>query len=112
MIKTASLFRIATLAVAVVALLAPAAAQKLKQEPATKTDAQRGPVILKVPGVWVEGPGFEVTYGSTYEGCAQRCLTTPKCLMLEFYRPERKCNLYDTIRARIKGGSSDVGIRS
>jgi hypothetical protein len=31
--------------------------------------------------------------------------------MIEFYRPERKCNLYDKVRPRLAGGSSIVGIR-
>lgn len=67
--------------------------------------------ITPVTGVWVEGPGFEVTYGGNYDGCAQRCLGNKSCLMIEYYRPERKCNLYDTIRPRKVGGSSIVGIR-
>ncbi len=68
--------------------------------------------ITPVTGVWVEGPGFEVTYGGNYDGCAQRCLGNKSCLMIEYYRPERKCNLYNTIRPRKAGGSSIVGIRS
>lgn len=67
--------------------------------------------IEKATGVWVEGPGFDITYGKTYEDCAQRCLANSKCAMIEFYRPEKKCNLYDTMRPRKPGGSSVVGIR-
>ena len=70
-----------------------------------------GAVIEKVSGVWVEGRGYYVTYGNTYEVCAQRCLGTAKCVMLEYYRPEKKCNLYDAMRPRKTGGSSNVGIR-
>ena len=62
-------------------------------------------------GVWVEGRGYDVTYGSTYEACAQRCLQTDKCVMIEFYKPEKKCNMYDNMRPRKTGGSSNVGIR-
>jgi PAN domain len=67
--------------------------------------------IEKLSGVWVEGPGFEITYGKDYQNCTQRCLSNPKCVMIEYYRPEKKCNLYDTMRPRKTGGSSDVGIR-
>ena len=67
--------------------------------------------IERLAGVWVEGPGFDVTYGGTYVGCAQKCLAHEKCVMIEYYRPEKKCNLYDTVRPRKTGGSSDVGLR-
>ena len=67
--------------------------------------------IERQKGVWVEGPGFDVTYGGSYDGCAQRCLADDKCAMIEYYRPEKKCNLYDAMRPRKSGGSSDVGIR-
>ena len=62
-------------------------------------------------GVWVEGPGYDITYGGTYETCAMRCLAASQCVMIEFYRPERKCNLYSTARPLKKGGSSVVGLR-
>ncbi|MDX2158570.1 MAG: PAN domain-containing protein [Hyphomicrobiaceae bacterium] len=62
-------------------------------------------------GVWVEGPGYDITYGGSYDGCARRCLASTKCVMIEFYRPERKCNLYDRERPRLKGGASVVGLR-
>lgn len=73
--------------------------------------AQTTASIDKLTGVWVEGPGYDITYGRSYEECAQRCLGTAKCVMIEYYRPEKKCNLYDTVRPRKPGGSSFVGIR-
>lgn len=54
----------------------------------------------KLAGVWVDGPGYDVTYGKTYEACAARCLAAERCVMIEFYRPERKCNLYAEVRPR------------
>ena len=33
----------------------------------------------KFSGVWVEGPGFDVTYGGAYEGCAAKCLAQRHC---------------------------------
>lgn len=79
------------------------------QTAAEKSDA--GPTMQRYTGVWVEGPGFDITYGGTYEICSQRCLTNSACVMIEFYRPEKKCNLYNTIRPRLPGGDSIVAIR-
>jgi len=74
--------------------------------------AAGSPVAMeRRPGGWVEGPGFDITYGGNYEACARRCLQSARCRMIEFYRPERKCNLYETVRAILKGGASDVAIR-
>lgn len=68
--------------------------------------------MQKLTGVWIEGPGFEITYGNSYERCADRCLAHGMCVMIEYYRPEKKCNLYDAVRPRLKGGSSIVGIKN
>lgn len=67
--------------------------------------------IVKLSGAWVGGQGFAVIFGGSYEACAARCLDTPSCMMLEFYRPERRCNLYDSLKPRMTGGASIVGIR-
>lgn len=67
--------------------------------------------MQRLTGVWIEGPGFDVTYGGSFDGCVQRCLVHKTCAMIEFYRPEKKCNLYDSVRPRRPGGSSDVAIR-
>ena len=91
-----------------------AGAQTAGPQPATvkpAAAAQPKGTIEKLSGVWVEGPGFNITYGKTYEVCAQLCLDTQTCVMIEYYRPEKKCNLYDTLRPRKPGGSSHVGIR-
>ena len=68
--------------------------------------------VEKQSGVWIEGPGFDITYGADYDTCASRCLATPKCVMVEYYRPEKKCNQYDKVRPRLKGGESWVGIKT
>ena len=93
-------------AIGAVAFAALALAPVSAQAPAGKR-----PAMEKLEGVWVEGPGYDITYGKTYEACAERCLANDRCRMIEFYRPERKCNLYAEIRPRKKGGSSDVGVR-
>lgn len=71
----------------------------------------RSVAIEKLSGVWVEGPGYDVTYGSPYDTCAARCAASPKCVMIEYYRPEKKCNLYSNMRPRKAGGASFVGIK-
>ncbi len=90
------------------AVSGPALAQQ--QTPSAAGPSAAG-VLERVEGYWIEGPGFEVTYGGDYEGCSQRCVSNPKCVMIEYYKPEKKCNLYANKRPQIKGGSSIVGIR-
>jgi PAN domain len=75
------------------------------------TTANPGTKIERFDGVWIEGPGYDITYGGNYDACAQRCLAAEKCAMIEYYRPEKKCNMYDVVRPRKAGGSSNVGIR-
>lgn len=85
------------------------------KEPAASEPAavKAGGTMQRFPGnVWVEGPGFDVSYGLTYDRCAAKCLANDKCVMIEFYRPEKKCNLYSSKRPTKKGGSSDVAVRS
>ena len=111
-----TLGRLRTLALASAAGLAAVspgfdAAAKSPAGPRTPNTATSAAVIEKISGVWVEGRGYDVTYGGSYAVCAQRCLDTAKCVMLEYYRPEKKCNFYDTMRPRKTGGASNVGIR-
>lgn len=81
-------------------------------EPAPQSSGKSGAAMQRLAaGQWVEGPGFDVTYGHTYESCAAKCVANAKCVMIEFYRPERKCNLYSSKRPTKKGGSSDVAVR-
>ena len=88
-----------------------AASAKSPASPKGPSGANSGAAIEKVSGVWVEGRGYDVTYGGTYDSCAARCLAAAKCVMIEFYRPEKKCNLYDQMRPHKTGGASKVGIR-
>jgi PAN-like domain len=94
--------------VAVIAFGSSSFAQQAAQ-PAPAPD--NAPRMERLSGVWVEGPGFNITYGGNYDACAQKCLGTPQCVMIEYYRPEKKCNMYDKLRPRVKGGSSDVALR-
>lgn len=92
----------------ITALVMAVGAKSLVDKP---TNPRSGDTIESLTGVWVEGPGFDITYGGTYDNCAKRCLASAKCAMIEFYRPEKKCNLYGEMRPRKTGGSSEVGIR-
>ncbi len=94
---------------ALASIVASASAQTAA--PQVTQPISKGARIVKIAGVWVEGPGATITYGGTYTACANQCLANPSCLMLEYYRPEKKCNLYREVRPRLKGGSSDVGLR-
>ena len=124
MFKAIAGLRIATIAsVAVLAGPALVSAQQARQtlpslqpqqapQPlAAQAATKPAPQMDKLSGVWVEGAGFEITYGNNYDACAQKCLSNQRCVMIEYYRPEKKCNLYDTLRPRKTGGSSDVAIR-
>jgi hypothetical protein len=100
---------------ALLALLALCGSAQAQAPQPTSTSAASArasvPRMERLSGVWVEGPGFNITYGGDYEACAQKCLGTPQCVMIEYYRPEKKCNMYDKLRPRVKGGSSDVALR-
>jgi hypothetical protein len=90
-------------------------------QPIAQSSTQPGAVIAKpsmaaprmerLAGVWIDGPGYDIVYGGTYDACAARCLATSACAMIEYYRPEKKCNMYMSARTRLNGGSSDVALK-
>lgn len=82
-----------------------------RAQPATANAATAPAGLKQHSGVWVEGPGFDIKYGGDYATCAARCLANQKCVMIEYYRPEKKCNQYDAPRKLLQGGSSIVGTR-
>lgn len=100
-------FRVALMAGVWTCMSAPAFAQ----QPTTATPGAT-PAMTRLSGVWVEGPGYDIKYGAGYETCAKRCAAEAKCLMIEYYRPEKKCNMYDTKRPTKPGGSSDVAVKA
>jgi PAN-like domain len=79
--------------------------------PVVPATAQTQPTMERTAGVWVEGPGFDITYGGTYDQCTARCLANSTCVMVEYYRPEKKCNMYTAVRPLKTGGDSIVGIK-
>jgi hypothetical protein len=94
---------------------AQSAAQPFTQPVAAKSDPAKTnvakPQMERLAGVWIDGPGYDIVYGGTYDACAARCLATSACAMIEYYRPEKKCNMYTAARPRLKGGSSDVALK-
>lgn len=100
--------RFMAVAAAVTAFSAPVFAQLASTPGVLVKPAQ---TMQRLSGVWVEGPGFDIGYGGTYDACAAKCLATAKCGMIEYYRPEKKCNMYDGVRPTLKGGSSDVALK-
>jgi PAN domain len=90
--------------VSVIVLTLPARAQ-------TSLAAPIKPSIEKTTGMWVEGPGFDIKYGGTYEQCAARCVAEATCVMIEYYKPEKKCNMYNAVRPLKTGGDSIVGTK-
>lgn len=103
-------FAVATLAAFGLPTLAQAPPAAVPASPPIASPPSAG-VMKKLSGVWIEGPGYDITYGGNYDGCAKRCLADSACKMIEYYRPEKKCNLYKETRPQKPGGSSDVGIR-
>jgi hypothetical protein len=89
--------------------LALSPASLAQQAPSTPATPQ---ILQRLQGVWVEGPGYDIKYGADYETCAKRCAGEAKCLMIEYYRPEKKCNMYDVRRPTKRGGSSGVAVKA
>jgi hypothetical protein len=111
-----SRLRIGYIAVAILAALpARAIAQDTANDvvrirPVAKSDPAM-PRMDRLSGVWVDGPGYDIVYGGNYDACATRCLAASACAMIEYYRPEKKCNMYKSVRPHLKGGSSDVAVK-
>ena len=110
MTTSTGLSRLASSCVMAIAALALPAAAAFAQDQG-QVPAQARSSIEKATGMWVEGPGFDINYGGTYDRCAERCLATSSCVMIEYYRPEKKCNMYDAVRPLKSGGASIVGTK-
>ena len=95
-----------------VALVATTGAQCAAQTGRSNLGGPPPTAMETLNGVWIDGPGYKITYGGNYEGCMQLCLDGDKCKMVEYYKPQKKCNLYGEMRPRLQGGSSIVGLRS
>ena len=101
----------------IAAALAWAGTAAASAQTAVPTTVPAAPLLVKsasmekLSDVWVDGPGFDITYGKAYDVCAQRCLANATCKMIEYYRPQKKCNMYSAERPRLKGGDSEVAVR-
>ena len=95
-------------------LASSAIAQSLP-EPVAAKPVER---IERLSGHYVEGPGYvtyfhqqTAGYAGTYPECERNCLADARCRMIEFYKPLRKCHLYDHTRHSGKAPSADVGLK-
>lgn len=107
---------------ALLALSVAAAAQTPRPaEPAsspTQAQARVGVHMNKLADHYVEGPGYvtffhEKTrgYGGTYGECEKNCLADARCKMIEFYKPLRKCHLYDHVKWSGKSRDADTALK-
>lgn len=78
---------------------------------ASPTVYAQGATIEYHENTYVAGEGYDTLRGITYGNCASQCLADNSCAMIEFYRPENKCNLFR--HSRTAGWSRDavVGIK-
>ena len=60
---------------------------------------------------WVDGNGFDVKFGDSYEKCAKRCIEMRACVMLEYYLPKKKCNIYSKQHRIEKDGDGFVAVK-
>lgn len=67
--------------------------------------------IEKLASHYVEGPGYVTHWGGTYDQCDRRCVADQRCVMIEFYKPQKKCHLYDHTRFSGRSDAADVGMK-
>jgi hypothetical protein len=75
-------------------------------------------VMQKLASHYVEGAGYVTFfhnqtkgYGGTYAECEKNCLADARCKMIEFYKPLRKCHLYDHIKWSGKSKDAEVALK-
>ena len=67
--------------------------------------------IVKIANRYIEGDGYSTKTAASFAQCEQRCIADQRCLAMEFYRPERKCNLFEAIKNPLASNDADVGIK-
>jgi PAN domain len=72
----------------------------------------------KLADHYVEGPGYVTFfhkqtkgYAGTYVECEKYCLADTRCTMIEFYKPLRKCHLYDHAKWSGKAKDADLALK-
>jgi hypothetical protein len=75
-------------------------------------------VMQKLAAHYVEGPGYVTFfhketkgYGGTYAECEKNCLADARCKMIEFYKPLRKCHLYNHVKYSGQSRDADVALK-
>jgi hypothetical protein len=94
---------------------AAAAAPAATSAPAAATPAA---IMEKRAAHYVEGPGYITFfhkqtpgYGGTYGECEKNCLADSRCVMIEFYKPLRKCHLYNHTKFSGQSRDADVALK-
>lgn len=84
----------------------------------TVAPAGAGAVMKKLADHYVEGAGYVTFfhqktkgYGGTYAECETSCLADARCTMIEFYKPLRKCHLYNHVKWSGKSRDADVALK-
>lgn len=60
---------------------------------------------------FVDGDGYDKRVATAYADCESRCLSDARCLMMEFYRPTKMCNLFAKTSTAKAATSADVGMK-
>lgn len=102
---------------ALAALTLPVLAQSQSTAPAPAPPAAQV-VMQKLPAHYVEGAGYVTFfhketkgYGGTYAECEKNCLADARCKMIEFYKPLRKCHLYNHVKVSGQSRDADVALK-
>lgn len=109
-------------AFALSALALPALAQSPSPTPQTAAPTATAPAapatMQKLAAHYVEGAGYVTFfhkqtkgYGGTYDECEKNCLADARCKMIEFYKPLRKCHLYNHVKYSGQSRDADVALR-
>jgi PAN domain len=67
--------------------------------------------LRHVTGRFVEPDGDRLYSTTNYAECAAVCQRDAACVMVEFYRSGRKCNVFYRTVPTKPGGDADIGYR-
>jgi PAN domain len=68
----------------------------------------RQPAMRRLADSYVIGEGYETHRRASADLCQTLCVGDTTCAMSEFYKPERKCNLYSHRNTRAASGNSAI----
>ena len=73
--------------------------------------SRSGATLILYANRYVDGEGYETTLNSSYDQCAERCVADSRCRMIEFYGPDRKCNLFNHSKMAGESKVASVGMK-